>query len=476
MSGKFMSVKKLIIPTLTLVIIASQLCGCAATTQSELLTMLENGEAIEIEVASPAFAEAEQGEESAILWEELAALTTNETLRDSWDDALLITKTDTGKNGILYVDAEGKNDNNNTLRVALHNREFAKLFETEEGIATLSEGALNQYADLEADEEMKSVYMGINGYFNLLPDATPNYCNADTTLNRLEFMAMVTRAETPVQELEADSAFATAVGTNDLNIYAQEVVEDSYLDIESKSLNNMAANGSMTRGEAVYLLMSRYFADELANVDISSAILTDCKDGGDIASAQKFIEDGIAKEYWKSYELVYTLQNPDQGVPTNLYKALVLAESKGIITSETRFDEAITRAEAVEIIVNTLMQEKGIAEFTAKLGTVEGYEAPIEEDEQEPTNTGGVTVELEEGEYQGDSIYDQIDIDKAAEDVTSSDIAQQIIADFLKEHAGQEQSYVEVPGTIPADESTETHYEFGQGGELPPELQGNPFD
>lgn len=35
MSGKFMRVKRFIIPTLTAVIIASQLMGCAAMTQSE---------------------------------------------------------------------------------------------------------------------------------------------------------------------------------------------------------------------------------------------------------------------------------------------------------------------------------------------------------------------------------------------------------------------------------------------------------
>ena len=128
MSGKFMKVKKIIIPTLTMIIIASQLMGCAAATQSELLQMINQGDQIEIEVASP-LAEEEQGEESSILWEELASLTTNPDLRSEWDNILGIMNTDTGKNGVLYVNTEGENDNNNTLRVALHNREFLKFLE-----------------------------------------------------------------------------------------------------------------------------------------------------------------------------------------------------------------------------------------------------------------------------------------------------------------------------------------------------------
>ena len=295
MSGKFMSIKRIIIPTITMVIIASQLMGCAAANQNELLQMLQQGEAIEIEVAVP-LSEVE-GTAESIIWEQLALLETNETLRGSWDDQLGITVTDTGKNGMLYVDAEGNNVNNNTLRMALHNREFAKLFEDENSMLELSAGAQNQYTDIEADETDKALYMGVNGYFNLLPDATPNYSNPDSTLNRLEFMSMVMRAETPVSDIEADSAFATAVGNNNLNLYAQEVAESSYLDIASKSLNNMTANGTITRGEAVYLLMSCYFADELANVDISKASLSDAKDGGDfIEKAQSMSKEIMTKQ------------------------------------------------------------------------------------------------------------------------------------------------------------------------------------
>ena len=375
----------LLIGNLALVTMVS---GCAAANQSELLEMINQGDQIEIEVAVPI--NEEQGTEESITWEELASLTTNDTLRSEWDDILGIINTETGKNGVLYVDVTGVNNNNNTLQMALHNRAFVKLMEDEDSLLELAEASMSQYADLDAEEEMKAYYMGINGYFNLLPDATPNYCNADSTLTRLEFMSMVTRAETPVQELEADTAFVTAVGNNELNIYAQEVADSSYLDIESKSLNNMTANGTITRGEAIYLIMNHYFPNELANVDLSTANLSDCIDGGNIAETQNFIEDGVAKEYWKSYELVYAIQNPDQGVPTDMYKALVLAEQMGIINSETRWDEGIAKAEAIELLVTALMQETSIEVFNYNQGTITGYEAPEDAVVDENTNPNDV--------------------------------------------------------------------------------------
>lgn len=427
MSGKFMKVKKIIIPTLTMIIIASQLMGCAAATQSELLQMINQGDQIEIEVASP-LAEEEQGEESSILWEELASLTTNPDLRSEWDNILGIMNTDTGKNGVLYVNTEGENDNNNTLRVALHNREFLKFLENESSISELSTAVQNNYADLEADEEMKSVYMGINGYFNLLPDSTPNYSNPDSTLTRAEFMSMVMRAETPVQDITADTKFANAVGQSDYNIYAQEVANDNYLDLSSKSLNNMTYNGTITRAEAIYLLMNHYFADELKTIDTTKTKITftDAKDGGNIAVEQKFIENATQKEYWKSYELTYVLQNPETGLPTDLYKAIVLAEQKGLISSETRWDEGITRAEAIEFLVNTLKIETGIEVFSAKQGIIEGYEVEIEEETTE--NTGGSMtgddIELTEAEKEKIREIEETDETLNSEEVDEVEIVE----------------------------------------------------
>lgn len=441
MSGRFMTIKRIVIPTITMVIIASQLMGCAAVTQSELLQMINQGDAIEIEIATPI--NQEQGTESALDWQELASLSTNQALRDSWDDILMITLTDTGKNGVLYVNAEGNNEPNNTLRVALHNSEFLKYLDSEADSLQLSNAVQGNYADLEENDTARALYMGINGYFNLLPDSSPNYANPDSTLQRNEFMAMVFRAETPVQDLTADSAFADAVGQSDYNIYAQGLAGNSYLDTASKSLNNLTANGTITRAEALYLLVSRYFSDDLKNADTKSVTFNDAKDGGDIATKQKFIEDGTQKDYWKSYELTYAIQNPDDGLPTDLYKALVVAKSKGLVGDVTRWDEALTKSEAIEFLVKTLRQEKGIKQFNAKQGLVAGHEV---QETAEPEATGTVE-DLEDGinsthtdiilgddEYKGDSGADALQSEYDSLSEEEQEMVDQIVEDMMKEH------------------------------------------
>lgn len=261
MSGKFMKIKRIVIPTITMVMIASQLMGCSAATSSELMTMMQNNEAIEIEIAEPI--NQEQGTEASLSWVELALLKENPGLRKGWDNALGISAIENGKNGMLYVDKDGNQCNNNTLYVALHNRQFQKALEGD--TKALVEAATSSYADLESvsdDDKTTALLMGINGYFNLLPHSTPNYSNPDSTIERNEFMAMLYRANNPVKELTEDKSFNGMVGDNKYNIYAQGSLSSSYLDTATKSLDNLTYNGTITRAEAIYSIVQTYFADE----------------------------------------------------------------------------------------------------------------------------------------------------------------------------------------------------------------------
>ena len=415
MSGKFMRVKRFIIPTLTAVIIASQLMGCAAMTQSELLQAINNGDQIEIEVIEPGFVEDEQGQETALSWTELASLTTNADLRSGWDDTLGIIRTDEGKNGVFYVNEAGDNENNNTLKVVMHNRAFVQSLENEDSLTALAESSLKNYADIEDNETMKAVYMGINGYFNLLPDNAPNYANPDSTLMRNEFMAMVYRADTPVQEITADENFATAVGKSDYNIYAQGVNDNAYLSTEDKNLDNLTYNGAISRAEAIYLIVNRYFSDDFNSVDLNSSkgILADAKDGGDIATKQKFIENDKMKDRWRAYELQYAIQNPDDGLPTDLYKALVVANQKGLISATTRWDEAITRSEAVELLVTALQQDASMETFNYKLGNYDsGMDTAAEETGTVEATTDSTSTESKAEINENDSKFSEGTVDE----------------------------------------------------------------
>lgn len=387
MSERFMKIKKFVIPTITMVIIASQLMGCAATSQSELLGMINNGDAIEIEVATPA--NQEQGVEQSLDWVQLDQLQTQPELRKEIDDIFKIAKFgENSKNGVFYIDLEGNQEGNNTLYNTFANSKFRSTYwENEEVKEQVATAASNTYADIEFQEDNydEAVLASINGYFNILRDSSDGYANMDSTVSRLEAMSGLFRADNQVTDsLSEDADFNNAVdpsGSNEDTIYASNMSEQSYLDIESKSLDELTAKGTMTRGELAYMLVQTYFADDYNNVDLKGDCYNDVKNGGDIATKQKFIEKDTKKDHWKSYELSYALQNPDKGCPESIYKALIVAKSKGIITtSDSRWDEGVTKKDFLEMLTNSYLAIS--PQLSADLGTGEN----------------GVTMTTEEGD------------------------------------------------------------------------------
>ena len=88
-------------------------------------------------------------------------------------------------------------------------------------------------------------------------------------------------------------------------------------------------------------------------------------------------------------------------------------------------------------VVETTTEE---LESTTEQGTVEGYSAEEEEG-----------VKLNEDEYQGDNPYDK-EVDNY-EGMTPEQIAQQLIADYLKDNAQTGQIHVDIPGATPGDPS-----------------------
>lgn len=356
MSGKFMKVKRIVIPTITMLIIASQLLGCAAASSKEMLDMLNRQEAIVIEVAEPI--SQEQGTEIQLDWTELASVTTYREFRDTFDDTLGITAHgETGKNGIVYVDLEGNHTNNSTLYYAFMNQKFRdNAWNNTDATKAIINAAQSIYADVES--EQASLLAGYNAYFNLLADAEPNYANMNSTLTRLEAMSLLFKADTPVYDIEPNQTFLNAVENDDLALYAQEVNQHSYLKAENLSLDGNTANGTITRAEYIYMIVQRYFADDYNNTTGKESCFSDAKNGGDIATKvgiktkDKETGEVIAPNRWQSYELSYSLQNESNGLTNDLYRALVVAQQKGLITgSECRWSDGLTKAEALNFLV-----------------------------------------------------------------------------------------------------------------------------
>ena len=265
-----------------------------------------------------------------ISWTPVGELTDHAELRASIDKYLGVTGEGKSKQGSLYTNIKGKNDYNNVFSVAMNNSAVKKALNTNKNF--IANAACNSYTDLDIDDEEKCVNMALNAYFNLLPDGTE--ANADASLTRAQFMAMVMRADTPVTEIQTDTAFEKSVGQSEYNKYAQSVNKDSYL-----TLNNQLYNSSMTRAEAVYTIVSRYYADSLKNASSSASCYTDAKDGGAVTKSDR------------ASALNNSISNPDSGMDRELYKSLCVAKEKNLLTSaRSRWDEAITKNEAIALL------------------------------------------------------------------------------------------------------------------------------
>ena len=359
--------------------------------------MLDTGQQIEIEIATPI--SVEQGEEKTLDWIRLDQLTTYDTFRKQLDDIMQITSFGNGsKNGICYINLEGQQEGNNTLYNAMMNRKFIANF-LENDTATLKTQQIMDSVYVDTDE---SDYMAaaINAYWNLLPDAAPNYFNGGSTLTRIEAMTLLARANTPVTEDIGDSTFETQVGNVKYSEFASLVADDSYLTLADKSLNDKTANGTITRGEYIYMVISNIFgSDRIASADTKKAQFNDCKSAGDIASQQKLSEEDTSKDYYDSAELKFTLDNPDSGCPDKMFQALVTAQELGIISSDTRWDEGLTKSEAIQLYLDTLQaytKQKGYPiDQTAGTGDTSGtvveQQKPVEQgDPSNGTDMGGM--------------------------------------------------------------------------------------
>ncbi|MGO5230788.1 hypothetical protein ACTQ1U_07025 [Thermoguttaceae bacterium LCP21S3_D4] len=359
-----------------LTISATLLSGCKSADSPENSETIETT-AIESEITEGT----EESKVELLPWLQLASLETHPELRSAFEDLLGITTEDDGtKSGVVYTDENGDRNQNNTLFNALGNTNFTiSYIRDAEQSSKIEEIANNEYTDIEDNQGVAAV---INAYFELLPDQTEGQFDGDATISRAQAMTLVMRATTPVsvvkgQELEGspveDEAFTTVVGESQYTNFAAPMDEYTYLNTEN-GLNDKTFNTTMSRGEYIYMLTKCIYGDayaqrmadagkedETLSDDLS---LTNIKDGGDITFQE-------------------ALNNPENGLPTEMYQTLARAVALGFITEDTlNWDEAITKSEAINLFIDAVETSYGNSLFvTNKDGTPEA------------TNSEGLTVE-----------------------------------------------------------------------------------
>ena len=340
-----------------------------------------------------------------LTWIELGKLTDCTEIRETVDMYFgNYADEDSGlKYGPFYIDTTGTQCTN---KVVLGNRYVAEMFatggtvdieklnptnlgaievseETTEDGTSAMESAFNNsldaiYTDLSDSDRTPAL---INAYFNLLPDSTPNYFNGGDTLSRAEAMALVTRATTPVMTLTAVDGFEESVTGTDYDQYinyAAQQNDNAYINTSDKSLTTDNFKGAMSRAEFIYLVMNNVYTTEAVQAfDTTNTALKDCINAGDL-SAELKISDS---DRCNGYTLSHSLKNVDKGVAEELYKSIAMAADKGIITPETRWNEGITKAEAIEIVFNAFSayyEDNGYLINNADKGSTAALEADAE--------------------------------------------------------------------------------------------------
>lgn len=365
---------------LAFIISAALLTGCGDTAPVPDNAAPETTEASE---AAASETESEDQSIQSLDWTELGSLTTNQSLREAFEKIFKTTGSAGSKEGIIYetptssTDTTYTYDNNNTLDVAIHNYNFRSLFDSQQ--SEIAEAARNNFIDLEDEDDTTAIASAINAYFNLLPDTEDGNSNPNETLTRAQAMAAIMRATTPVSDdLQLETAFETAVGTSEYNLFAQSLDDSAFLSVDNGSLDTLSYTGKMTRGEAVYLLMNKFFHDDINGASQKYPGLTfdDCIDGGEYTGTNAEILKQMLED------------SSTHKVDSRIYNAMVLASNYMILDSkETNWDAAITKAEFITLLVNTLREETTTMErFNAPDNIVDVTEEEFQQYKEDPYN------------------------------------------------------------------------------------------
>lgn len=344
MSGKYMKVKKIVIPTLTLILISSMLFGVSACSKKEAKNMSQQASEIEIEYAVPNYDSGEESKVELLPWLQLSSLETHKELRSAFEKYFNITGKTGNKEGTLYYNpATQTAEQNVTYLMATQNSAISQYLLSEGYMGEIGELVGDTYTDVETDSP-EAPYAVINSYFELLPDQEDGKFDGDSTISRAQAMALVMRATTQVNEAQApeeNKKFTDKVGETTYTNFAAPMDEYSYINT-SNGLNEKSFSSTMTKGEYIALVTNYLRANYLAEIeangyvdnysDTSSVSITTVKDAGDI-KYQKAINDA------------------DKGVPTDLYNTFKVAIANGYLTEDTLsdWDSALTKADALEL-------------------------------------------------------------------------------------------------------------------------------
>lgn len=375
-----MNICKRIISCILLGTMLIQLTGCKSQMARDLKSMIDAQEVIEVDaIPATTYDVNVQGKllpfEPHIYTDQLK--THNDGFRQSFNKIFNLTLINdanegNGLQGCLYVvnrDGEEYRSGATTLADAFRNKAFIeKYWSGNNSSALLNEVnkiAMAEYSDLTLGDSF-NIYAAFSAYYNLLPEYTePNSFNGNVPLTREQFYSLLYRCYNSPTEIVYDRSldiFANAVGKGQEDTvdtkYAREVAEYGWLTIDNGCLNSKTIDGYITRAEAIYMIVKMSFPDLYQQVSDGSESYNDCKSNGDLAAKLEFKDKKslIELPMWQAYVLKYMINNPDKGMQSELYRAMAVAKSLNLINdTKSRWNERLSRGEALELIINSLV-------------------------------------------------------------------------------------------------------------------------
>ena len=336
--------KKALASILAVALITATLTGCEqdATKEAFETAMAQNMNIKVTENTPVSTTEREQ-----LNWIELDKLRTNPELRNTWDDNLNLVKFDNGsKNGSIYIDPEGNWTSNSVLYYAFQNKEFVKNYwEDRRFTSAISEKAEEVFSDIT--NVSTGLYAAVNAYYDILPKNTDGTSGLLNYISRKEAMSAICRADTPVKDVDT-TKFDGLFGQDMYNPYASQLENESYFKTSDGSLNAYTYNAAITKVEAVYMIVQRYFKDEYDAMVVNGNPFTDCKNAGSIFEKYE-VTPGYA---WETYSLEYCLQNPSVGVTEDLFKALLVGYRHGFVGNTTNWNKSILGGDMLSMLIN----------------------------------------------------------------------------------------------------------------------------
>lgn len=351
----------------------SLLSGCKSQDATNLLSNIDAGQPVKIEVRIPSTFKITYTGKQLAMYDSRKPLEKEDTyyeLRQNVDTLFNINiirdaNSGNGKQGCLFVTNIDGNDvrsGSTCLADAFRNKKFMEYWGQSDVQTRLLEIGANTYSDLDVNTQL-STYAALNGYFNLIPDAVdPVSFNATQTLSREEFYSFLYRAmygNTNIAYEPSIDLFTQAIGGNSSNDtkYAKEVEQYGWLRINNKSLDSETVYDKISRAEAIYMVIQMCFPDVYARMEDGSPSFKDAKSNGDLAMKLGFKdkETGQEKERWQAYVLAYMVRNPDKGMQSELYRATAAAKALNIIKAENcRWNESLAKFEALDIVIRAL--------------------------------------------------------------------------------------------------------------------------